>query len=592
MVAVVTFDADDRAAADDELWSRFDASGEGRFGHPVREQARRAFNRHDLPALRAALADDFVFEDRRKTSIGFLNADEYVESVAALGEESQTFANETLYLVAQQPWGGVDMARIAGTTKDGAPFENLFVRCIATDGSKITVIAIFEPEEVERAVARLDELRPKPDVPPVSMSNAATRALDRTEALYDSRRWDELEAAVSPALVVEDRRALARVTTDRAGWLRSIRLLAEANATQRRTPLSLLGDRLAMHTSSWSAEFDGASIDGEAIGVAEVDADGRLVAVVHFDAADRKEANAELWKRFRESADGRVLPAAGFDAVDAVIRRDVAGFRATLADDFTFVDHRPLGSDSMGPDEYVEFLEALIAETSDFLYESVRTLAMSPAGGVDVVRLFGHTVDGAAFEFVFVRVTVANSRGLTAMEVFPLEDEAAALARFEELQQQARSTVNFDDLEAFRSMLAEDCVLVDHRLLAAEPMDRDAYVAYFAALLEETSDVNYRASRGTGRVTRGNGRAGSVDRSHEGRCRVRDLVPACGRSCVTASFVAHGDLPARRPRSGASLASRSCRRIQHVRAVEPPQNKATDALDERKARTRHGIGRH
>ena len=105
--------------------------------------------------------EDFAFEDRRKTSIGFLNADQYVESVAVLGEESQTFANETVYLVTQQPWGGVDVARVAGTTKDGAPFENLFVRCIATDGSKIKVIAIFEPEEVDRAVARLEELRPR-----------------------------------------------------------------------------------------------------------------------------------------------------------------------------------------------------------------------------------------------------------------------------------------------------------------------------------------------------------------------------------------------------------------------------------------------
>ena len=83
--AQVAFDVDDRTAADDELWSRFDASGEGRFRAPVRERARRAFNRHDLGALRATLADGFVFEDRRKTSIGLLNADEYVASVAALG---------------------------------------------------------------------------------------------------------------------------------------------------------------------------------------------------------------------------------------------------------------------------------------------------------------------------------------------------------------------------------------------------------------------------------------------------------------------------------------------------------------------------
>ena len=71
-------------------------------------------------------------------------------------------------------------------------------------------------------MARLAELRPVPDESPVSPSNAATRAVDRTEALYEARRWDELEAAVSPDLVVEDRRALAQVTTDRAAWLESM----------------------------------------------------------------------------------------------------------------------------------------------------------------------------------------------------------------------------------------------------------------------------------------------------------------------------------------------------------------------------------
>ena len=250
-----------------------------------------------------------------------------------------------------------------------------------------------------------------------------------------------------------------------------------------------------------------------------------------------------------------------------------------MADDFAFVDHRPLGSDSMGPDEYVEFLEALISETSDFVYESVRTLAISSIGGVDAVRLLGQTVDGAAFEFVFLRVGVASRRGLTAMEAFPLEDEAAALARFAELQREARPTANFhDDPEAFRSMLAEDCVLIDHRLLAAEPMDRDAYVAYFAALLIETSDINFE-------------RLELLAESHDGMVEL-DRFAGHTKDDVEFEtlflrvailrdglFVRMEIFPAE-DRGAAALARFQELRADptHVRAVERPQNTATDAL--------------
>ena len=270
---IVVFDAEDRLAANDELWRRYDESDEGQERAVIYSQARRAFNHHDLPGLRECLHDDFVFEDRRRTSIGFLRADDYVDSVGALIEVSRSFLNESVYMIAVEPWGSMDLSRIVGTTKDGAPFENLFVRATSTDGNKLTTIAIFEPEQMDRAVERFRQFGPPSvDVP----SNNATRTLDQAQQLLEAQDWDALEALASPDLVFEDRRSQVLVDADRDGWLRSSKFMASANAAEHRTVLSVLGDRLALYSSVWHADVDGALIEVETLGLAEVDADGRL----------------------------------------------------------------------------------------------------------------------------------------------------------------------------------------------------------------------------------------------------------------------------------------------------------------------------
>ena len=63
-VAVINFDPDDRRAASWELLERL----AWRVCWPV--EGFRAMRNHDLVRFRAALADDFVFDDHRRTGVG------------------------------------------------------------------------------------------------------------------------------------------------------------------------------------------------------------------------------------------------------------------------------------------------------------------------------------------------------------------------------------------------------------------------------------------------------------------------------------------------------------------------------------------
>ncbi len=62
-----------------------------------------------------------------------------------------------------------------GTNTEGGEFESLYVVLLRCRGDRIDVVERFEVEDLDKAVARLEELRPDPlRIPP----NAATRHSD------------------------------------------------------------------------------------------------------------------------------------------------------------------------------------------------------------------------------------------------------------------------------------------------------------------------------------------------------------------------------------------------------------------------------
>ncbi len=157
--AVVRFDPDDRRAAFGEAVERF-VAGEaaGVSSQVLIAKYSRAFGSSDVDPLRTCLADDFVVDDLRSPSVfGALDRDQWLESVATLAQLAPDYQAEVPRILAWNERGAAQLIRIFGT-REGGPFENLFVRIILTDGERVQRVELFNVEDIERALARLAEL--------------------------------------------------------------------------------------------------------------------------------------------------------------------------------------------------------------------------------------------------------------------------------------------------------------------------------------------------------------------------------------------------------------------------------------------------
>jgi hypothetical protein len=162
LAALIAFDPDDRRAAGAEMLERYARSDEARWVPAAVFEFGRALNDHDLARLRAALPDDFVFHDHRRTGVGTIEgADAYVASVVPLLERAPGWTMETLRYLAQERHGSLSMVRVFGTLAEGGEFESLNLRLVLYRGDQIAGIELFEPEDLDRAKARFEELRPE-----------------------------------------------------------------------------------------------------------------------------------------------------------------------------------------------------------------------------------------------------------------------------------------------------------------------------------------------------------------------------------------------------------------------------------------------
>jgi hypothetical protein len=173
----------------------------------------------------------------------------------------------------------------------------------------------------------------------------------------------------------------------------------------------------------------------ESLTVEEVDAEGRIVAVIIFDVEDRAAASDELVERHARST----FPPALADRIVEMIRarrsRDLTRFRASLSDGFYFDDHRRTGFGRVeGADAYTAAVAAFFELSPDLtIGEPLYYLAVERYGALYVGHTFGTLAEGGEFETVYVAIVLyGNDRPLGA-ELFELEDLERARARFAEL---------------------------------------------------------------------------------------------------------------------------------------------------------------
>jgi hypothetical protein len=116
-------------------------------------------NTRDLAPVRAALCDDLVVEDHRRTGMGRIDgADEYLRAVAAIWEITSESMLQPLQFLAVAPRSRVFVNRTAGRNLEGGEFESVFVVLQAYRDERVSRLELFEPEDVRTALARFEVL--------------------------------------------------------------------------------------------------------------------------------------------------------------------------------------------------------------------------------------------------------------------------------------------------------------------------------------------------------------------------------------------------------------------------------------------------
>jgi class 3 adenylate cyclase/ketosteroid isomerase-like protein len=154
--AFVLFDVDQRADASAELLERFARVDDG-MPAAIAEYLR-AWNDHDMERARAALPDDFVLHDRRRTGIGRVDRDGQIAAVAALHELSRDVRLEVVYQVEAAQHGRLWVNRWFGTNAEGGAFEAVFVAIVHFERERIRAIELFEPDDLDAARVRFEKL--------------------------------------------------------------------------------------------------------------------------------------------------------------------------------------------------------------------------------------------------------------------------------------------------------------------------------------------------------------------------------------------------------------------------------------------------
>jgi hypothetical protein len=112
--------------------------------------------------MRAALADDLVVHDHRLAGLELVDgADTYLESVVALWRLVPDEHIEGAFQLARDRHGVVSAVRMVGTLPEGGAFERPMVNVYIVAGGCITRMEFSELEDVDAALARFAELRPR-----------------------------------------------------------------------------------------------------------------------------------------------------------------------------------------------------------------------------------------------------------------------------------------------------------------------------------------------------------------------------------------------------------------------------------------------
>jgi len=181
---------------------------------------------------------------------------------------------------------------------------------------------------------------------------------------------------------------------------------------------------------------------------------------------------------------------------------DWDALRDLIAPDVHVVDRRPIGwGEIVGREGLMAAHESWNTISPEFQL-SVQLLAAGPRAYVGRYLYHGHAEHGVEWETELVILTVVESGQSKLVEMFPDDDAASAVVRFEEIGAQTEPErvvarwarlVNAYDWDGVADSFAQDFELVDRRSLGWEPLrGREAIVELYRTWVQVAPDVEMR----------------------------------------------------------------------------------------------------
>ncbi|WP_104150814.1 BTAD domain-containing putative transcriptional regulator [Mycobacterium intracellulare] len=492
--ATVVFDPDDFEAAFAELDTRYLAGEAAAYAHTwsVISGAYAAMNRQEL----FATTPDFIDIDHRHV-ITMASGD----AIGNLRASWELAPDLVIYIEAVHRLNYLGAAityAAKGTSQNGFEGEWRAINILMVQGNSIGRAEIFDETDLDAAIARFDQLsRPV-------LENAASRTWEHICESLEARDWDALAELTAENISVDDRRRVvnAGLINGRNANLESTRALAEVGFTLNMlSVIATRGAHLALLRVRVSGD-DPEAIANDALIIVEVDSDRRVASDVIFDLEEIDAAFAELDARYvaGEAAVHSRTWSAITRCFTALCRHELPSTTTDLVD----IDHRR--GAAFAPGELMPYLRAgwELNQSARPYVETVHRLTNLGAvvnHAADLISREGFEAEWRTIDILLVEGDLINR-----CELFDESDLGAALAKFDELQHQARSRENaasraeqrlFDcsaihDWAAITEILAADSCVEDRRRVVNVGFwdGRDAVMANMRALAEGLAQVS------------------------------------------------------------------------------------------------------
>jgi hypothetical protein len=393
--------------------------------------------------------------------------------------------------------GAVVTQTLKGTSQEGLDAEWRTIEIFTVEGDLLSRCEAFDETDLDAALARFEELHSQ--LP--RLENAASRLHERFLEYYAAGDSQAMAEMLADNYCSDDRRRVvgSGVRNGRDAHIADMRARAELwNTNLESTVMAIRGERLALMCIGLSdRDEEPEAFSTVVLAIGEIDADERLVASVTFDLDQIDAAFADLDARYLggEAAAHAHTWSAIAQAYAAVNRHELPA----TTQGWVNIDHRRGRAFVPGD------LEAYLRATWDVLTPDVRVYIekvhrLSKLGAVVTRVAKGTSREGFDAEWREIGISTVEGDLISRSELFDEADLDAALARFEELQPQARRLENaasqvaerfwayFEsrDWDAMAAIIADDCCTYDRRRVVSADVlrGRAAHVTNMRAVAE------------------------------------------------------------------------------------------------------------